>query len=171
MGKNKFVYISKFCLIIFILGIILFTTGCKKEVKSYSDMERIIYKDILTQKGDKNNKYFVIIYSTTCTYCEDLEDTVVKYQNFVLANKFFGYNCPPVYVLNINATDNKDIKKADNEYKNFIGTKNYEDVKFATAPAFIEVTDGEVTELISSKVTNYPVTEVENYLNKIMNEE
>lgn len=170
MGKNKKTYIFKFCQILIVLLILLSTTSCKK-VEAYSDFERITYKEILNQKADKNGKYFVVIYSTTCTYCEELEKTVVEYQNFVLSSKFFGYKYPPVYVLNINATENKDIKASDKDYKNFTGTSNYQEIKFQTAPAFIEVTSGTVTTLISSKVTNYPVTEVENLLNKIMNEE
>ena len=170
MGKFKNAYIFKFCSILLVLLLLLSTTSCKK-VESYSDFTRITYKEILNQKADKDGKYFVVIYSTTCTYCEQLEKTVVEYQNFVLSNKLFGFKYPPVYVLNINATENKDIKASDKDYKNFTGTSNYQEIKFQTAPAFIEVTSGTVTTLISSKVKNYPVTEVENLLNKIMNEE
>lgn len=170
MGKFKNAYIFKVCIILLTSVLLLCTTSCKK-VDAYSDFERITYNEILNQKADQDGKYFVIIYSTTCTYCEQLEPTVVKYQNFVLSHKFFGYKYPPVYVLNINAAENKDIKASDSEYKNFTGTNNYKEIKFQTAPAFIEVTNGTVSTLISSKVTNYPVTEVEILLNKIMNEE
>ena len=67
----------KFLLIMLILVVTLTITSCKKEVSSYSDIERIVHKEILNQKGNKNNTYYVIIYSTTCTFCENLEDSVV----------------------------------------------------------------------------------------------
>ena len=132
-------------------------------------MTRITYSEILNQKGNKENQYFVIIYSTTCTYCEELETTVTEYYNFTESKKVFKYKYPPLYVLNINAVENKEIKAADSEYNVFIGTSNYKDIKFATAPALIEITDGVVTDLISSKVNNLVVTAVEVKLNNIMN--
>ena len=99
-----------------------------------------------------------------------MEPTIVEYQNFVLDNKFINYKYPPVYVLNLNATkENEGIKvSSDSEYKNFTNTSNYEDIKFSTAPAMLEITNGVVTKLISSKLTDYPVTDITTLLNKIM---
>ena len=169
MEKMKNTYIYRFCIILTICLVCITLCSCKVKAASYSDIARITYKEILNQKADKNGRYLVAIYSTTCTYCEELEPTVVKYYNFTESKKFFNYKYPPIYVLNINAVENKGIKASDSEYDVFIGTSNYQDIKFATAPALIEITDGKVTDLISSKVENLVVTAVEVKLNKLMN--
>lgn len=159
--------IAIFALLVFIIFTVV---KCNNKVSSYSDMERISYSEILNQKGDKDERYFVVIYSTTCPFCDELEPFVVEYQNFVLSKKFINYKYPPVYVLNLNATkENEGIKAtSDSEYTNFVGTTNYQDIKFSTAPAMLEITNGTVTKLISSKLTNMPVTDIKNIFNKIM---
>lgn len=160
----------RFLLIMLILVVTLTITSCKKEVSSYSDIERIVHKEILNQKGNKNNTYYVIIYSTTCTFCENLEDSVVEYCNFVnKKNGCIKKDYPPMYALNINASkDNPDIKASDKEYTNFTGTSDYKDIKFSAAPALVVVTDKKVEKFISSKLTNTPVSDIKILLNKTM---
>lgn len=163
------IIVSTIALIVIAIFIIFTIVKCNNKVEGYSDMKRITYSEILNQKGDKEGKYFVVIYSTTCAFCEELEPYVVDYQNYVLDNKFINYKYPPVYVLNLNATkENEGIKATtDKEYSNFTGTSNYEEIKFSTAPAMLEITNGVVTKLISSKLTNKPVTDIKNEFNKI----
>ena len=164
------IIISTIAIVVLALFVVFTIVKCNNKVEGYGDMKRITYSEILKQKGDKEGKYFVVIYSTTCDFCKELEPTIVEYQNFVLDNKFINYKYPPVYVLNLNATkENEGIKvSSDSEYKNFTNTSNYEDIKFSTAPAMLEITNGVVTKLISSKLTDYPVTDITTLLNKIM---
>lgn len=170
--KKDCIYKLRHLVIIIVLLISLFTfTSCKK-VDGYEDMKKTIHKEILNQKGNKDGTYYVVIYSTTCVNCEDMKPVVVDYYNFIKNNNCFNNKYPHLYVLNLNATkDNPEIKAADSEYRNFTGTSNYQDIKFAAAPALIVVTNGKVEKLISSKVTNRPKTDIEILLKKTMNEE
>ena len=172
VNKKKLISIivSTIAVLVVTIFVVFTIVKCNSKVESYGDMNRITHSEILNQKGDGSNKYFVIIYSTTCNYCEQLEPFVVEYQNFVLDNKFINYKYPPIYVLNLNETkENPDIKaSSDADYPNFTGTSDYKEIKFSTAPAMLEITDGVVTKLISSKLTNKPVTDIKNEFKKIM---
>lgn len=148
--------------------------GCKKKVDSYSEIKRIVYSEILNQKANKDQTYLVFIYSTTCSFCEELEPTIVEYYNRVRSKQFLGVSCSnfvPIYVLNLNATkENKGIlASSDAEYENFVGTTQYQDIRFSTAPAMIEVTNHTVTKLISSKTTDYPVSEIRQIMKQLLN--
>lgn len=167
MSRNCFKHLL--IIMIFMSSILMFTS-CKK-AEEYSDLKKITHKEILNQKGNKDGTYYVVIYSTTCSNCEELEPYVINYYNFInKKNNCFVKKYPPLYVLNLNATkDNPDIKASDSDYSNFTGTSNYLDVKFSAAPALIIVTNGVVEKLISSKVTNRPKTDIKNLLNNTMN--
>lgn len=170
MSDYKYTTLKRIPYLIIVLVILFSLMGCKK-VNKYSDIRKVTYSKILTQKGNSENKYFVVIYSTTCKYCQDLESFVVKYYNKVnsLGNKCHN-NYPKLYVLCVdNTEDNKDIKvTSDDLYLNFIGTSNYQDIKFSAEPGLVEVTNGQVTNFISSKNTNRPYTDIKNYLNNIL---
>lgn len=141
-------------------------TSCKK-VKDFSDIQTIIYPSILKGEGNSANKYFVFIYGDVCTYCEELLPTVCEYVNLTKKQK----DMIPLYVLNASNTRvNKGlVSSSDAEIKDFIATKNYEDIHIANTPALILVDDGMVTYYISSKTTQRPKTEIEQYLKKVMN--
>lgn len=171
MMEKKYNKCFRIFFIILLISLTITLSGCKKKVESYSDIERITHKEILNQKGNKDKTYFVVIYSNTCTFCEDLEPTIIEYCAFIKKNNgCASKNYPPMYALNINATkDNPNIKaNSDNDYTNFTGTTDYNDIKFSAAPALVVVTNKTVEKFISSKVTNTPVSDVKILLNKIM---
>ena len=138
-------------------------SGCK--VTSYDNMKEIKYKNLLNQKADN---YFVVFYAVGCAYCAELETTVVKYANYVKTNK----NAYPIYVLNLSdKKKNEGINaSSDNEYANFLGTTNYKDIHFTTAPALIMVSNGMVVRAISSKSTMRPMSEIKELLTSQMEE-
>lgn len=171
-GLNKI--ISRMTIIILTLGIIFTFSGCKKNVDSYHGMVRISNEDIFKQKADKNDKYYIVIYSNTCTFCEQLEPSVVEYYNYLIKKQPFGSSCttiPPLYIINLDAKlDNPGLLvDSDSEYTVFVGTSNYQDIHFSTAPALIEITDGKVSRLISSKTTLRPMSEIKALLTASMN--
>lgn len=156
-------------LICFFVVINLFVlTSCKK-VKEFSDMEVIIYPSILKGEGNSDGKYFVFIYGDICTYCEELLPTICEYVNLTKKNK----DMIPLYVLNSSNTRvNKGlIKDSDDAFDDFLATKNYEDIHIANTPALIVVEKGMVKNYISSKTTQRPKTEIEQYLIKVMDKE
>lgn len=166
MIRNKIKHL--FIIMIFIVSVLV-STSCKK-IEGYEDMKKVTHQEILNQKGNGDGTYYVMIYSTTCTYCEELEPDVVEYYNFVKKKNSCSKKYPPLYVLNLNATkENPDINANDSEYTNFTGTNDYQKIKFSTAPALIVVTNGVVEKLISSKVTNRPKTDIKNLLKNTMN--
>ncbi|MDY4052890.1 MAG: hypothetical protein SOY80_06060 [Bacilli bacterium] len=157
--KHRYIYI------LLILISCLFLTSCK--VEKYSDVPQVEYKNILSCDGNKDNKYYVIIYSTTCNYCENLEAFVVDYYNKT-KNKS---DLPYIYVLCVDKIENKEIKaKSDDEYNIFMLTKDYQKIKVSAEPALIEVTNNSLTKVVSSKTTRYPYTEIKNLLNNTLGE-
>lgn len=165
MIRNK---IKRLFIIMTLIVSVLISTSCK--VDGYEDIKKVTHQEILNQKGNNDGTYYVIIYSTTCTFCEELEPDVVEYYNFLKKNNSCSKKYPPLYALNFNATkDNPDIKASDSEYTNFTGTNDYQKIKFSAPPALIVVTNGVVEKLISSKVTNRPKTDIKNLLKNTMN--
>lgn len=165
MIRNK---IKRLFIIMISIVSVLISTSCK--VDGYEDIKKVTHQEILNQTGNDDGTYYVIIYSTTCTYCEELEPNVVEYYNFIKKKNSCSKKYPPLYALNLNATkDNPDIKASDSEYTNFTGTNDYQKIKFSAAPALIVVTNGVVEKLISSKVTNSPKTDIKNLLKNTMN--
>lgn len=143
-------------------------SGCKKP-KKYSDITSTTYEHILKEKGNTDNKYIVIIYSTTCSWCKELESYVLDYykKTSTLTSRCSN-NLPKLYVLCVDDVVNQGIKASNDDiYENFVGTTNYQDIKISAEPALIEVTDKTVTNLISSKTTRRPFTDIKNYLNKL----
>lgn len=170
-GLNK--AIERMAIIVVTLSIIFTFSGCKKTITSYHDMTRINNATIFNQKADKNDRYYIVIYSNTCDFCKQLEPSVVEYYNYV-KNKPFGSSCSstsPIYVINLDAKlENTGLLvNSDSEYENFVGTSNYQDIHFSTAPALIEVSQGVVTKLISSKTTLRPMSEIKTLLTTLMN--
>lgn len=161
---NK-IYKHHFIYVLITIIACLFLTSCK--VEKYSDVPQVEYKNILSCEGNKENKYYVIVYSTTCSYCDNLEAFVVDYYNQT-KNK---NELPYIYVLCVDKVENKEIKaKSDDEYNIFMGTKDYQKIKVSAEPALIEVTNHSLTKIVSSKTTRYPFTEIKKLLNSMLGE-
>lgn len=140
---------------------VLGLSSCK--ITSYKDMKELKYKNLLNQKADN---YYVVFYAVGCAYCAELESTVVNYAKYAKTNK----DAYPIYVLNLSdKKKNAGINATnDNEYPNFLGTTNYEDIHFTTAPALIMVSKGMVVRVISSKSTMRPMSEIKELLTSQM---
>ncbi len=165
MSCSKFATFPKILLMFLLLLSLFNLSGCKK-AQNYSDINKTTYENILKEKGNKENKYFIIIYSTACKYCQELEPYVLEYSH--KASTLFS-KLPKLYVLCVDDVINKDIKaSSDDEYDLFVGTTDYHHIKFSAEPGLIEVTNQTVTHLISSKTTNRPFTDIKNYLNKAL---
>lgn len=148
--------------LIFLIAVINFSS-CKT-IKKYNDINSTTYENILNELGNKDNKYYVVVYSTTCKYCIDLEPYLIDY--YKKTNKKTS-NLPKLYVLCVDNKVNQEIQaESDEEYDNFVETTNYQDIKFSAEPGLIEVTNKKVTYLISSKTTTKPYTDIKNFLNE-----
>jgi len=159
MDKNNKVIKFLACAIIFVLFLF---TGCKP--KSYSTLPQTKYENILNESA---NSYYVVIYSVTCDYCKRLEEDVVNYYKKTLNSNQY----PKLYVTCIDLEENAKMKSSsDDEYLNFVGSSNYQDVKFSSYPALIFVENKTVKNLISSKTTNRPYTEIKNLLTQTIGE-
>lgn len=162
MSNSKKTVYNVILLVIIFFNIVFIFPSCKK-IKKIDDINMIKYEDILNQKGNNKGKYYVLIYSADCKYCQDLEPYVIEYCNSIKSSK----DNLPLYILNVDDQDNKQIMiDSDDLYDSFIGTSNYQDIKFSHKPGLLEVTNQEVTILISSKTTNRPYTEIKNLLSK-----
>lgn len=152
------------CLLIacFLIGGLV---GCQKkvEIKTYSQMDQVIYPALLSQE---EKSYLVFFYGNTCSACEELEPVLCEYAS--LAKNKKGYL--PLYCLN---TSNNRVNEGviatggDESYENFVGTSVYSHIKIATTPALILVENGRVTKLISTKLTQTPKTDIKNYITSL----
>ena len=136
-------------------------TSCK--VTKYKNMKEITYSKILSKDIDT---YYVIFHATGCPFCEQLEPTVVKYANYAKKNK----DAIPIFHLNLSdKRKNEGINSTiDDEYSSFLGTTNYQDIKFTNAPGLITVSNGQVIKVISSKNTMRPMSEIKELLTSQM---
>lgn len=154
----------KIILFIFLLMITFVLTGCKKNevITNYSEMDRIIYKSVLSN----SNKYLVFIYGNTCSACEELEPLIAEYATLAKNN---NKKYSPLYVMNASSTRlNKGLVLEDSEYDDFRGTTNYEDIHIATTPALLVIENHKVIKYISTKVTTKPKTEIKEYISALM---
>lgn len=162
MSNSKKTIYKVIVLLIIFINIIFIFPSCKK-IKKIDDIDKINYVDILNQKGSNEGKYYVLIYSADCKYCQELEPYVIEYCNSIKASN----DNPPLYILNVDDQGNAQIMiESDELYHDFVGTSNYQDIRFSHKPGLLEVTNQEVTLLISSKTTNRPYTEIKNLLSK-----
>lgn len=128
----------------------LFTlTGCKN-IETYDDMKTVKYEKILSQsKYSATGSYYVIVHRTGCAVCEGILPEVAKYANAI--NKNPGGD--PIYSLNkSDKKNNAGISAEAGVTKNTgLGATDYEDIKLATAPVLIKVTNGKVVKLIDMR--------------------
>lgn len=158
-SKSKGLYLLIACFLVW--GI----TGCQKkvEIKTYSQMDQVIYPALLSQE---EKSYLVFFYGNTCSACEELEPLLCEYAS--LAKNKKGYM--PLYCLNTsNNRVNEGIiaTEGDDSYENFVGTNIYNQIKIATTPALIVVEQGRVTKVISTKVTQTPKTDIKTYITNL----
>lgn len=143
---------------LFLLFITFFSlSSCQKVVKSYEDMNEIVYRSIFAQKG---NSYYVYFYrpyvseNNNCPACERVKDVIFDYANRQLY---------PIYLIN---TNNKKINEGmmkschpgedcDNVALN---AKVYTDISIATVPYLILIQNGQVIKVFDG------VTEIRNEL-------
>lgn len=138
-------------------------SGCK--IKKYEQLKEITYSKLLSQKYEN---YYVVFHAAGCPYCEELEPTVVKYANYAKKNR----DAYPIFHLNLSdKRKNEGINSSsDDEYSSFLGTTNYQDIKFTNAPGLIVVSNGQVIKVISSKNTMRPMSEIKELLTSKMEE-
>lgn len=121
------------------------------ELIKWGAFKQVYHEEILTQKEEQ---YYVLLYSETCPHCEDLLEVALQYKN---SNPEI-----PLYVLNTSdKVHNEEIMAPDEyEYQSYIGTELYTDIRVAHVPALIMVENGKVNGLICSYTTDYPKTEI-----------
>ncbi len=133
-------------------------TGCK-EIESYDDMKTVTYEKILSKSNlSATGTYYVIIHRNGCAVCEGILPKIAEYANLS--------GVDPIYALNkSDKKNNGGISPGSGVKVNKgLGATKYEDIKLASSPVLLKITNGKVVKLIDTRTKI--LAELENMIAK-----
>ncbi|MBQ8293324.1 MAG: hypothetical protein IJX78_05945 [Bacilli bacterium] len=137
--------IKKMLICLCFLFCLVSLTSCK-EIETYDDMKTITYEKILSKSNlSASGTYYVIVHRNGCAVCEGIMPKVAEYANLS--------GIDPIYALNkSDKKNNGGISPGSGVKVNVgLGATNYEDIKLASSPVLLKITNGKVVKLIDTR--------------------